>query len=265
MRKGVRISTITPPPPSSESNGRLLITRVMYFVFTVRHDRLYMSVPFLFKAKLYIYRSSAAGEEGVPPPLDTNVTPGFRLKIITCHNIWASLYSCRFVLLVCFYYIFAGQFNRTDQPPLPLPLKNSGSMNEIFSTKLQTPFPVQIVRMHRFFVVGCLLYRYSHLNYLLLYKITGHMPIMDICWLAQQFLVFHGSWVELNWLFNVTINDISVIYVTAHRCAGGLKKKLDLRSGSQRHRHFVGFFNVPVLAPTRDHPFYTVIPTHRPI
>ena len=73
------------------------------------------------------------------------------------------------------------------------------------------------------------------------------------------------SWVELNWLFNVTINDISVIYVTAHRCAGGLKKKLDLRSGSQRHRHFVGFFNVPVPAPTRDQPFYTVIPTHRPI
>ena len=71
--------------------------------------------------------------------------------------------------------------------------------------------------------------------------------------------------VELSWLFNVTINDISVIYVTAHRCAGGLKKKLDLQSGSQRHRHFVGFFNVPVLAPTRDHPFYTVIPTHRPI
>ena len=70
---------------------------------------------------------------------------------------------------------------------------------------------------------------------------------------------------EVNMLFNVTINDISVIYVTAHRCAGGLKKKLDLRSGSQRHRHFVGFFNVPVLAPTRDHPFYTVIPTHRPI
>ena len=33
-----------------------------------------------------------------------------------------------------------------------------------------------------------------------------------------------------------------------HRCAGGLKKlKLYLRSGSQRHRHFVGFFNVPVL------------------
>ena len=37
---------------------------------------------------------------------------------------------------------------------------------------------------------------------------------------------------RVNWLLNVTINDISVIYVTAHRCAGGLKKKFDLRSGS---------------------------------
>ena len=70
---------------------------------------------------------------------------------------------------------------------------------------------------------------------------------------------------ELEWLLHVIINDISVIYVTAHRCTGGLKKKLYQRSGSQRHRHFVGFFNVPVLAPTRDQPFYTVIPTHRPI
>ena len=59
----------------------------------------------------------------------------------------------------------------------------------------------------------------------------------------------------MNWSFNVTINDISVIYVTAHRCAGGLKK-LDLRSGSQRHRHSVGFFNVPVQASTRGHPLY---------
>ena len=66
---------------------------------------------------------------------------------------------------------------------------------------------------------------------------------------------------KVNWLFNVTINDISVIYVTAHGCAGGLKK-MDLRLGSQRHRHLVGFFNVPVLAPTRNQPFYTVITTH---
>ena len=27
----------------------------------------------------------------------------------------------------------------------------------------------------------------------------------------------------------------------------------------------VGFFNVPVQAPTRDQPFYTVIPTHCPL
>ena len=72
-------------------------------------------------------------------------------------------------------------------------------------------------------------------------------------------------WMQVNRLFNVTINNTSVIHVTAHRCAGGLKKKwLDLRLGFQRHRHFVGFFNVPVQAPTRDQPFYTVIQTHRP-
>ena len=94
----------------------------------------------------------------------------------------------------------------------------------------------------------------------------------DICAVLPAFDYFTGydttsAFVrgEVNWLFNVTINDISVIYVTANRCAGGQKKKMDLRSGSQRHRHFVGFFNVPVLAPTRDHPFYTVIPTHCPI
>ena len=50
----------------------------------------------------------------------------------------------------------------------------------------------------------------------------------------------------MNWLSNVTINDISVIYVTAQLCAGGLKKVLDLRLGSQRHRHFVGLLTVPV-------------------
>ena len=30
-------------------------------------------------------------------------------------------------------------------------------------------------------------------------------------------------------------------------CTGGLKKELYLRSGSQRNRHFAGFFNVPAL------------------
>ena len=71
--------------------------------------------------------------------------------------------------------------------------------------------------------------------------------------------ILRGSEWEWDWLLNVTCNDISVIYrnyVTAHRCAGGLKKKLGLRSGSQRHRPFVGLFNMPVQAPTRGQTFY---------
>ena len=51
---------------------------------------------------------------------------------------------------------------------------------------------------------------------------------------------------EWEWLFNVTCNDISVLYVTAQRFASGLEKKLNLRSGFQRHRHFLWFYNVPV-------------------
>ena len=43
---------------------------------------------------------------------------------------------------------------------------------------------------------------------------------------------------EFECLLNVTCNNFSAMYVTAHRCAGGLKKKLDLWSGSQCHRHF---------------------------
>ena len=34
---------------------------------------------------------------------------------------------------------------------------------------------------------------------------------------------------EVNLLFNFTINDISVIYVTAHRCAGG-KNKINVQT-----------------------------------
>ena len=60
---------------------------------------------------------------------------------------------------------------------------------------------------------------------------------------------------EWDWLLNVTCNDISVIYVTAHLWAGGLKRKLDLRSGSQSNRHFKRFFNVPIQAPTESQPF----------
>ena len=51
-------------------------------------------------------------------------------------------------------------------------------------------------------------------------------------------------WVYLCFTSHATIFQL---YLWRHKCAGGLKKKLYLRSGSQRHRHFVGFFNVPVL------------------
>ena len=40
-------------------------------------------------------------------------------------------------------------------------------------------------------------------------------------------------WSGVDWLLNVTVNDISIINVTAHRYAGGLKNNLDLRSGSR--------------------------------
>ena len=47
------------------------------------------------------------------------------------------------------------------------------------------------------------------------------------------------------------------LYMLRHRCASELKKNLCLQSGYQRHRHFVGFFNVPIQAPTRGHSFYS--------
>ena len=47
--------------------------------------------------------------------------------------------------------------------------------------------------------------------------------------------------------FFKSVCNISV-YVTAHRCAGGLKKKvqLDLTSGSHTKHILVGFYNMPV-------------------
>ena len=53
-------------------------------------------------------------------------------------------------------------------------------------------------------------------------------------------------WVWVYWCLT-SHEMIFQSYMWCHRCAGGLKKNLYLRSGSQRHRHFVGFFNVPVL------------------
>ena len=70
-----------------------------------------------------------------------------------------------------------------------------------------------------------------------IFILRGH----QYCQRRIERTIFNNLRGEVNLLFNVTINDISVIYVTAHRCAGGLK--LDLRSGSQRNRHLAGFFN----------------------
>ena len=79
------------------------------------------------------------------------------------------------------------------------------------------------------------------------------LPFWHFCW-CRGFCHRTGSDLLL-FVFNVTINNISVIHVTAHSCAGGLKNKLDLRSGSQRHRHFVGFFNMPVSSTDMGPPF----------
>ena len=72
--------------------------------------------------------------------------------------------------------------------------------------------------------------------------------------IALKFCIFL-SWVELIGVLRHMQRYFSHICDGTDNYAGGLKKKLDLRSGSQRHRHFVRFFNVPVQAPTRDHPF----------
>ena len=53
------------------------------------------------------------------------------------------------------------------------------------------------------------------------------------------------SWVEFLLVFT-SHATIFQLYMWRHIpvCAGGLKKKLYLRSGSQRHRHFAGFFGL---------------------
>ena len=68
--------------------------------------------------------------------------------------------------------------------------------------------------------------------------------------LNQNSLLFTLGWLSLSLslLFFFTSHiTIFQSYMWRHRCAGGLKKKLYLRSGSQRHIHFAGFFNVPVI------------------
>ena len=65
------------------------------------------------------------------------------------------------------------------------------------------------------------------------------------CFLLSIAVILTKVWVWVYWCF-MSHATIFQLYMWRHRCAGGLKK-LYLRSGSQRHRHYVGFFNVPVL------------------
>ena len=66
-----------------------------------------------------------------------------------------------------------------------------------------------------------------------------------------------------DWLFKVTCNNISIIYVTAHRYAGGLKK-LDLPLGSQATDILQDSLTCPSKHRHGTH-LFTVIPTNRPI
>ena len=63
------------------------------------------------------------------------------------------------------------------------------------------------------------------------------------------FLFLPLLWTIWDWVYWSFTSHATIfqLYMWRHRCAGGLKKKLYLRSGSQHHRHFVGFFNMPVL------------------
>ena len=89
-------------------------------------------------------------------------------------------------------------------------------------------------------------------------------------WILEQLVIRHWNinktferrntkfglvyWLFLRLSIRCFSHELSLLlfYVTcddnfSHICAGALKKlKLYLRSGSQRHRHFAGFFNVPV-------------------
>ena len=96
--------------------------------------------------------------------------------------------------------------------------------------------------------------------------LRSQIPVLPLCWRVAR----KNNFSTIKW-YNLCLQIIQsqkcyplniiickehhsallgVWYVTAHICAGGLKKKLDIRSGSQSQRHFVGFFNVPVQAPT---------------
>ena len=80
----------------------------------------------------------------------------------------------------------------------------------------------------------------------------------------EETFVFHYWCVsEWDWLFNVTFNDISVMWRHIYRCAGRPKKKLDLRSGS----HAIDISQVSRVRPSTytTTNLFTVIQRNRPI
>ena len=72
---------------------------------------------------------------------------------------------------------------------------------------------------------------------------SGRLPGITYCFF-KDLQMYQFELILL--VFYVTCNNISVIYVTAQMCRR-TEEKLYLRSSSQHHRHFAGFFNVPVL------------------
>ena len=72
-------------------------------------------------------------------------------------------------------------------------------------------------------------------------------PFDTICHYILCILIRNHDthWIWVYWCLT-SHATIFQSYMWRHRCAGGLKK-LNLRSGSQRHWYFAGFFNVPVL------------------
>ena len=76
-----------------------------------------------------------------------------------------------------------------------------------------------------------------------------NFPLPTTAWQSKGHTSHDMSEIQLSWVYWCFTSHATIFqsYMWQHRCAGGLKKKLYLRLGSQRHRHFTGFFNVPVL------------------
>ena len=114
---------------------------------------------------------------------------------------------------------------------------NSSNLPCLYST-FHLEYPLVLSRFYftirRIFHMSCFVITLLPLRYVLICA-SSPMPNRSLCFLSLSLYVFC-----------VTCNDISVIYVTAQTCRR-IEEEVLLRSGSQRHWHFAGFFNVPVL------------------